>query len=117
MNNSMTNEVGVKSNIATLNVAYKIPGRDEVQGQSFKAPLNYSELHEADSTLRFASAVIMFGSLLKQSKFAKDIKFDDIQGLAVTAASSNNLLQMQFIELVQKAKKIYSFKKRKKGME
>jgi Ca-activated chloride channel family protein len=59
----------------------------------------------------------MFGSILKQSKFTKDIKFDDIQGLAVTAASSSNLLQMQFIELVQKAKKIYSAKKKRRGME
>ena len=63
---------------------------------------------------QFASAVIMFGSLLRKSKFIKDISWAEVQEIASGAAASDNYSQKEFVLLVQKAKTIYG-KKTKKG--
>ena len=65
------------------------------------------------SFFRFASSVIMFGGLLKQSKYFKNVVWDDVYNLATSSANTNNQLQTEFIDLVQKAKKIYGNNKKK----
>jgi len=63
---------------------------------------------------QFASSVIMFGSLLRKSKFIKDISWNEVQEIATTSAASDNYSQKEFVSLVQIAKTIYG-KKTKKG--
>jgi hypothetical protein len=54
----------------------------------------------------------MFGGMLKNCKFVKNNTWDDIKNLAITASSSGNLLQMEFLEMIQTAKKIYAARKK-----
>ena len=98
--------------LASLHLSYKEVGDNEKKNFTYQAPFNYFDLNKADSSLRFASSVIMFGGLLKQSAFAKDIDWDDVKNIALTSTSKTNLLQTEFLEMVEKAKKIYSLKKR-----
>ena len=63
---------------------------------------------------QFASAVIMFGSLLRKSKFIKDISWAEVQEIASAAAASDSYSQKEFVLLVQTAKTMYG-KKTKKG--
>jgi Ca-activated chloride channel family protein len=100
------------NNLASLNLSYKELGENEKKNFSYNAPFNYVELTKADSSLRFASSVIMFGGLLKQCSFAKNIKWDDVKNIALTSSSKDDLLQTEFLEMVEKAKKIYSAKKK-----
>lgn len=65
---------------------------------------------------KFASAVVMFGSLIRKSKFVKDVSWNDILEIANASAAKDNYSQQEFISLVQKAKTIYS-KKKKKGKD
>jgi Ca-activated chloride channel family protein len=113
LNKQICNKLAEPKNITQLSLSYKLPQRSEVLHQQFGAPHNYKALAEADSCLRFASSVIMFGSMIKQSKYSKDISWDDIHNLALSATQPHNVLQAEFLELVQKAKKIYGNKKKK----
>ena len=108
-----SNNLSEATDVAELTLSYKIPEKNKVMNQHIRAPYNYENLADADSCLRFASSVIMFGSAIKQSKYIKDVNWDDIHNLALSAIDKNNLLQMEFLDLVQKAKKIYGNKKKK----
>lgn len=101
--------------VATLQLSYKIPNEEEPLTEDFNVLNNYEALGKADSCLRFATSVVMFGSLLKQSKFAKDVSWDDVQQLAMSSADRKNLLQIEFIQLIEKARKLYPLRNRKKG--
>lgn len=70
-------------------------------------PLNYSAFTGLERQLRFATAVAMFGQLVKQSKFAANYDFDTVTAIATDAAPPTDLLQQEFIKLVQVAKKVY----------
>jgi Ca-activated chloride channel family protein len=63
---------------------------------------------------QFASAVVMFGSLLRKSKFVKDVSWNNVQEIAAASASNESFSQKEFITLVQQAKTIYGKTKSKK---
>ena len=99
--------------IAKINLNYTVPGESEVRFQQIDAKNNFIPFALTDSCLRFATSVIMFGGLLKQSKFYKNVIWDDVSMLASTSADRNNLLHTEFLEMIQKAKKIYGNNKKK----
>ena len=101
--------------VASLHVSYKIPESKEPKQLLLNAPFNYASMEAAQPCLKFAASVVMFGTVLKQSKFAKDISWEDIEALASSSANAGNLLQLEFLQLVEKAKKIYPAKNKKKG--
>ncbi|MCW3118388.1 MAG: hypothetical protein JWM28_2470, partial [Chitinophagaceae bacterium] len=63
---------------------------------------------------RFSTAIIMFGTLLKQSVTAKNINWNDIITIASQSSEQDNLPQQEFINLAQQAKTLYSKQKRKR---
>lgn len=100
--------------LANLELTYKLPSKDEKQKKQFIASQNYQDLDRCDSCLRFASSVIMFGTFLKESAYSREFSWDDLASLAAISASKESLLQMQFVDLVSKAKKLYpNIRKRK----
>ncbi len=106
------NVTGIDAMLADLQLQYKLPSTNVSRSQHFEIPLNYVALEKADSCYRFAASVTMFGSLLRQSKYAKNYSWDDVKALALSASAPGNFLQQQFIELIEKARKIYSDKKK-----
>lgn len=75
--------------------------------------LFYTPFAQVANAYKFASAVIMFGSLLRGSAFVKDITWADITNLAKPIIDPANFSQTEFLSLVEMAKKLYG-KKRKK---
>ena len=71
-------------------------------------------MRDADSSLRFATAVIMFGGLLKQSDLWKNYTWDDVIRIAKTAVNTNEYIQAEFLSLIEKAKKNYTLPAKKK---
>ena len=102
-----------QDSVAQLKLAYKFPGKHEEHTHAFAAMHNYRPITAVDSTTRFAASVIMFGSLMKHSKYTRDTNWDDIYSLALSGAKASDVVQTGFLELVQKAKKIYGTNKRK----
>ena len=78
------------------------------QPQLFFTPFN-----QLSNAQKFASAVIMFGSLLRYSKYMKNSSWNDVLTIAKPAVDLHSYSQVEFLQLVEQAKKLYG-KKRKK---
>lgn len=98
--------------LASLQLSYKIPGKVETIKEKYNTVYNYQA---ADSCLRFASSVIMFGTLLKQSEFSNTYSWDDLYNIANSSANRKDLLQIEFVDLISKAKKLYPKTNKKKS--
>jgi Ca-activated chloride channel family protein len=100
--------------IADFALHYKFP-KDTVNRTSYyKCPAIVTTFDELPSCYRFASSVVMFASLLKQSKFSKMIGWNDAIILANQSFDKTNSLQKEFVEIIEKAKKIYGKEKKRK---
>ena len=99
--------------IATINLLYKPSQKNIDVTQTFDVTANLQKLDTADASIRFATAVSMFGALLKNSPFAKTYSFEDVLLLARSALDKSSFSQQEFVSLVQKADKIYKPSKKK----
>jgi Ca-activated chloride channel family protein len=100
--------------VAKADLQYKLPNSDKIVHQKFNIQNNVLDLNHADSTLRFATSVAMFGSLLKQSKYAKNYNFMDVHSLASSSVRFNDYAQQEFLKLILKANKLYNIKKKRR---
>jgi Ca-activated chloride channel family protein len=55
----------------------------------------------------------MFGSLLKESIYSKQVSWNETIIAANESYDKNDPVQKEFIEIIEKAKKIYSKRKKK----
>ncbi|MEO6453895.1 MAG: YfbK domain-containing protein, partial [Ginsengibacter sp.] len=104
-----------KKDIATIILNYR--KRDEILKENFTytCPQNFKELKDIPGELRFATAVTMFGLILRQSKYLGEAKLSDVGLIAGRAINPQDYLQNEFLSLVEKAKKIYTKKKKRKS--
>ena len=111
------NQKAIENNsaYADIKLQYRKPGKAQMENFRYSAPVAINDFNSLDSSYRFSVAVVMLGSLLRQSVVAKNINWNDIIAIAIQSAEKNNLLQQEFISLVQQAKIIYSKQKRKKS--
>lgn len=102
--------------IGSVELNYTIPhfAEGEQRSQHFNIQNNYRKLHQADSSLQFATAIIMFGELLKESEYIKDYSWDKLVLLLQDCVNANDPLQKEFLQIVEQAKKIYTEPKKKK---
>lgn len=100
--------------LARLNLQYKPRKANFLTNQKWDALYNELPDDAEGNYIRFANAVVMFGELLKQSKFAKTYNFEDVIKIAQQNVDITDRLQTEFISLVQKANMIYN-NRRKKG--
>ncbi|MDQ6608480.1 MAG: VWA domain-containing protein, partial [Bacteroidota bacterium] len=92
---------------------YKNTGNNTVCEMTEEPQLFFTPFNQLSNAHKFASAVIMFGSLLRNSKFLKNVTWNDVMEIAKPSADMSNYSQKEFLELVELAKKLYG-KKRKK---
>ncbi len=105
--------INPKENFASVKINYKLPLDSVKKVTAFTVPLKYTSFNDLDTCLRFASSVAMFGSLLKESVYAKKMSWNETIILANNSYDKNDLVQKEFISIIEKAKKIYG-KRRKK---
>ena len=102
---------------AQIMLQYQLP-KDTLPQQLTKTfaydPIPYKDL---DAVYRFASSVIMFGSILKGSTYTKELSWGDVMYQASESANPTDVSQGQFVELVYKAKNYYTKQKKKKGKD
>ncbi len=99
--------------LISFDLTYKLPATDSTLQLTETPAMVFTPFNKLPKCQQFASAVIMFGSMLRKSKFMKDVSWNDVLQLAEASADTENLSQKEFIKLVQQAKSIYG-KKRKK---
>jgi len=107
-----------KKGFAKLTLNYKLPNDSVLRKSYYDCPLIVTEFNDLPACYRFASSTIIFGSLLKKSRFTPQSTWDDVLELANQSYDPNDQAQKEFLILVEKAKKIYGKeKKRKKPVE
>ncbi|MEO7524582.1 MAG: von Willebrand factor type A domain-containing protein [Ferruginibacter sp.] len=112
--NLITNKTAMADDIAQLELKYSLCNDTLSKKIIFNVKSNYAGIDSIDKDLKFAAAVCMFALKLKQSKFLGQADWDLITKVSQSCADKNNYLQKQFLELIEKARKIYELKKKKK---
>ncbi len=100
------------SEIACLTLNYKVPNSEVPQTLKYNCYDNYKELKDIPKELKFATAVMMSGLLMRESKYKANAKWNDVTTIARESLNPDDYLQNEFINLIEKAKKIYSKKKK-----
>jgi Ca-activated chloride channel homolog len=98
---------------ATYLLRYQNTANNTACEMSEKPQLLFTPFPQLANSFKFASSVIMFGSLLRNSKHVKEVTWNDIINIAKPSIEAKNYSQVEFLELVELAKKLYG-KKRKK---
>ena len=103
--------------IADVRVVYRDPGDTIKKSYTFRVPYNYAEYHDLPQCYRFAASVAMFGTLLKESQYAKQMTWHETMIAASKSYDRLDPVQSEFIPMIEKAKKIYAKKRRKRGFK
>ncbi len=101
--------------LAEINLQYKLPGNAKILDKKYSCNFQYMPFGNLDKSYHFSAAVAMFGSLLRTSPFVKDIGWNEVLTLAQSSCGADDLLQKEFITLVQQAKTLYNKVKKKRG--
>ena len=113
--NKLTKGTSNADDIASLNLNYVHNNDTLTRNILYQVKNNFKPLESIDPELRFATAVIMFGLKLKQSKYFPATDWDTLLAVANASADKSNYLQNEFIHLIEKARKVYPEKKKKKA--
>ena len=103
-----------KEQFAEIDLYYKLPSDTVRKIINKKFPFDPVTYKELEPKYKFASSVIMFGQILKNSPYAKDISWGEVLFHASENANPSDINQSQFVELVYKAKALYTKSKKKK---
>jgi Ca-activated chloride channel family protein len=115
INSKAINDNYTAGKFADIKLQYKQPNDTLHSHYSYASDFNFIPFEELDKNFRFSAAVAMFGSMLRSSPFTKNISWNDIILLAQESFSKDDILQKEFVGLVQQAKLLYSKGKKKKG--
>lgn len=96
--------------LATVEMQYTLPYNDQKLTENYAVASAYMPLHAADSAARMAVSLVMFGSKLRNSDYINGFSWESIRKLANSAVDLHHPLQMEYLELIQKAKKVYGKK-------
>lgn len=97
-----------RDNLGAVQVNWKAPGDSVIHYTEYTCPNKPEDFGRIAPAYRFATALVWFGSLLKESAHTGNSNFTDVSNLAMTSVDPSNNLQAEFLALVEKARKIYS---------
>lgn len=101
--------------LATVRVHYRLPNDTLQRTSGYQCTGDTVPFNKLPGCYRFASAVAMFAALLKDSKYARNYTFTDVIRLAAGSINPDDAIQQEFVAMIEKAKKIYSKMRRRKG--
>jgi Ca-activated chloride channel family protein len=110
---NISNSAGSK--LAEINLQYNQPNNTTSRLFNHISRLDVIPFYEINKCYRFSAAVAMFGSMLRFSPFIKNITWNDIVALAIESSDDDDILQNEFVNIVQQAKILYSKPKKRKG--
>ncbi len=105
---------GSSDNIADVKLNYQLPFDTTRRSSDYVIKNNFIEFKKLPAYYRLAASVAMFGSLLKESKYSKNISWNDVIILANESIDNSDPVQNELIAIIDKAKKIYSKRRNRK---
>lgn len=113
--NALQNK-NTQGELASIHLNYRYPNSFVEKEMTYRSHLVFTPPAEMDKRYLFYTSVALFGSLLRNSVFIRDAGWNEVLALAQSSSSLHDLLQQEFIALVEKARSLYSKgKKRKAG--
>jgi hypothetical protein len=93
--------------IGTVAVHYRMPGGFVDSETRFSCSNHHVRYDSLDQNLKKAINLVMLGMKLKYSAYAKRISWDYIEKNALKVFNSKEAMDLQYQQLVEKARKIY----------
>ena len=100
--------------IAQVWVDYKLPGDSLTRRTAFNATPAYQSWSQLEQSSRLAVTLGVFTGLLKESEYLKKMDWTTIQNMANQSVDMTDPIQSEFLQILLKAKKIYSRMGRRK---
>jgi Ca-activated chloride channel homolog len=94
---------------------YKTPNSNTEKELKAEPVVQYQPWESLQPCYQFAGTVALFGSLLRQSEFTKEVSWQDVLTMATKYSDQADKNQQEFVALVHQAKALYTKKKRRKG--
>jgi len=101
--------------IGNLQVHFQEPLQSKPLVMDYTCINQVQPLRASAPTLRKAAAVVMFGIKLKDSEFSKSISWRNLQKLANGCFDQQQSLEKEFLQLIRKAKKMYTHRRKYGG--
>lgn len=106
-NDSITAAASTSSWLADVDLSYKVPGDSKKRKLTMRIDTATTAFSKIPRSYQFSTGLILFGSLLKESKFTKHANWMDVQLIMQPVIRPNEYLEQEFMGLLDKAKKIY----------
>ena len=96
------------ASIGNIGFHYKLSGDTTNRFSSYDLPGKNTKFSLLPAAYRFASSVAWCGALMKNSVYINNSNWSDAVSLANRSYNNKDVLQKEFIALIQKAKRIYA---------
>lgn len=97
-----------------LELTYLNPGDTVVRSLVLSSHAPYLPFSQIDRSYQFAASLVLFCSLLKNSRYTGGMNFTDVYTQAQRCIEPANALQQEYLQLVEKARRIYGRNKKRK---
>lgn len=105
------------SQLANVNIRYRLPDDTVQRNVRYTCEYHPIDFKDLPACHRFATSVVMFGGLLKMSRYFKNVSWNDALILANQSYNPKDAVQKEMIELIEKAKRIYGKEKKRRRSE
>lgn len=99
--------------IALVNLQYRLPGDTVLLQSRFAVPVQFAFTEQALKQAQFMAALAQFGQLLKGSSFVNKTSWNELVNLGEQVINPTDPYQVEWLDLVRKAKELYDTKKRR----
>ncbi|MEY3590495.1 MAG: hypothetical protein RLZZ466_1015 [Bacteroidota bacterium] len=99
--------------IASLTIQYRLPSDSLLQETQFNVPLYYAYTEQELKQSQFSAALAQFGMFLKGSTYVNKSSWNELLQLGEQVVDPVDPLQLEWIELVKKARELYDKKKQR----
>lgn len=106
-----------KHRVGQVVLNYKLPHDSLERMTTYTCSNQLTPFQELLPCYRFASSIALFGGLLKRSRFMRQADWKDAIQMAEKSRDPGDSVQLEFIGLIEKARKIYGHQKRRKKDE
>ena len=96
-----------KSQLGRVVLNYKLPHDSLERTSRYECANQMTAFRDLQPCYRFASSIALFGGLLKRSRFMGQAGWKDAIEMAEQARDPGDGMQVEFIGLIEKARKIY----------
>lgn len=109
-----TGSVTHPSSFAKLWMHYQLPVDTISHLEEYDLPYVFKPFNDLPGYYRFSASVALFGGLLRKSVYTQKTTWDELALIAKSSYDPNDVSQTEYLDLIDKAKKLYHKEKKKK---